>query len=203
MLPGPSSWSTIFDDELSLRRSSSSYHFALNNKLGLELCHTRGSNILSLHHSFDLMSSPIDYIFMKSLDKCVVIIIRILSSSKISIEITRRNTILSLDDLCYLSTILLPSAQHKHVRVLCYTLSSLLSSIWSSLPWSITISYVKNVMRITPPLKNSWYGDTSHPHHSFLVPVLFLTGIPTIELWGVNSKLLATLLLWSNGRVSF
>ena len=36
VLPGPSSRSTIFDDELTLRRSSSSYHFALNNKLGFE-----------------------------------------------------------------------------------------------------------------------------------------------------------------------
>ena len=101
------------------------------------------------------------------------------------------------------STSLLRSLQQKLVCVLCYTSSSLLPSICSSLPWSITIFYVKKVVRITPPLKNSWYGDTSHPHHSFLVPVLFLTGIPTIELWGVNSKLLATLLLWSNGRVSF
>ena len=36
VLPGPSSRSTISDDELTLRRSSSSYHFALNNKLGFE-----------------------------------------------------------------------------------------------------------------------------------------------------------------------
>ena len=70
------------------------------------------------------------------------------------------------------STTLLPSIQHKLVRVLCYTLRSLLSNICSSLAWSITIFYDKNVMRITPPLKNSWYSDTSHHHHSFLVPVL-------------------------------
>ena len=36
VLPGPSSRSTIFADELTLRRSSLSYHFALNNKLGFE-----------------------------------------------------------------------------------------------------------------------------------------------------------------------
>ena len=47
------------------------------------------------------MSSSTDYIFMKSLDKCVVIIINILSSSRISIEFMMRNTILALDDLCY------------------------------------------------------------------------------------------------------
>ena len=46
-------------------------------------------------------------------------------------------------------------------------------------------------------LRNSWYSDTSHHHHSFLVLVLFLTGKPTNGLWGVNSKLLATLLLQS------
>ena len=95
------------------------------------------------------------------------------------------------------STILLPSIQHKLVRVLCCTLISLLSSLSYVLPWSITIFYVKNVVRITPPLKNSWYSDTSHHHHSFLVPVLFLNEIPTNGLWCVNSKLLATLLLWS------
>ena len=46
------------------------------------------------------MSSPIDYIFMKSLNECVVIIISIRSSSRISIEFMMRNTILALDDLC-------------------------------------------------------------------------------------------------------
>ena len=34
-----------------------------------------------------------------------------------------------------------------------------------------------------------------------LVPVLFSTGIPTMELWRVNSKLLATLLLWSEWAI--
>ena len=95
MLPGPSSRSTNFDGELILRRSSSSYHFSLNNKIDFELCHTLGSNNLSLHHSFDLMSSPIDYIFMKSLNKCVAIITNILSCSRISIEFMMRNTILA------------------------------------------------------------------------------------------------------------
>ena len=32
--------------------------------------------------------------------------------------------------------------------------------------------YVKDVARIAPPLNNSWYSDTSHKHHYFLVPVL-------------------------------
>ena len=34
-----------------------------------------------------------------------------------------------------------------------------------------------------------------------LVPVLFSTGIPTMELWRVNSKLLTTLLLWSEWAI--
>ena len=95
------------------------------------------------------------------------------------------------------STTLLPSIQHKLVRVLCCTLISLLSSLWYVLPWSITIFYVKYVVRISPPRMTSWYSDTSPHHHSFLVPVLFLKGIPTNGLWCVNSKLLATLMLWS------
>ena len=36
VLPGPYSRSTTFDDELSLRRFSSSYRFTSNNKLDLE-----------------------------------------------------------------------------------------------------------------------------------------------------------------------
>ena len=40
------------------------------------------------------------------------------------------------------------------------------------LPWSITIFDVKNVVRIAPPLKNSWRNDTSHHHHSFLGPCI-------------------------------
>ena len=94
VLPGPSSRSTIFDDELTLRRSSSSYHFALHNKLGFELCRTLGSYNLSLHHYFDLMSYLIDYIFMNSRDKGFEIV-NILSSSRISIGFMMRNTILA------------------------------------------------------------------------------------------------------------
>ena len=99
------------------------------------------------------------------------------------------------------STTLLPSLEHKLVCVLCYTLRSLLFSICSSLPWSITIYYVKKVMRITPPLKNSWYGDTSHPHHSFLVLVFIPAGVLTSEWCCLNSALLATLLLWSEWAI--
>ena len=67
----------------------------------------------------------------------------------------------------------------------------------SSLPWRITAFYVKNVVGISPPLKNSWYSDTSHHHHSFLVLILILTGIPTSERCYLDFVLLATRLLWS------
>ena len=96
------------------------------------------------------MSSPTDYIF-----KCVVVIINILSSSKIYIEFLMRNTILAPQWFVLSPTTLLPSVQHKLIRVLCYTLRSLLSSICSSLPWNITTFYVKNVVVILPPLENS------------------------------------------------
>jgi hypothetical protein len=64
------------------------------------------------------------------------------------------------------------------------------------LPWSITVSYVEYVVRIAPPLWNSWHSDTSHYHRSFLVPVLILTGIPICKRCCLDSILLATLLLW-------
>ena len=56
---------------------------------------------------------------------------------------------LPLDELCYHRQVI-AFPQHKLVRVMCYTLSSLLSNIWSSLPWSITIFYIKDVVLSTP-----------------------------------------------------
>ena len=73
-------------------------HFVIppgTTSMNPSLCRTHGTNNLSLHHAFDLMSWPIDYIIMKPLDKCVVIIIYILSSYRISIEFVMRNTILA------------------------------------------------------------------------------------------------------------
>jgi hypothetical protein len=55
---------------------------------------------------------------------------------------------------------------------------NLLSSLKYVLPCSITVFYVKNVVRIVPPLSNSWYSGTSRHHRSFFVPVLILTGVP-------------------------
>ena len=74
---------------------------------------------------------------------------------------------------------------------------NLLSSLYSVLSWSITAFYAEYVVRIAPPLWNSWHSDTSHRHLSFLVPVLILTGIPICKQCYLNSVLLATLLLWS------
>ena len=100
---------------------------------------------------------------------------------------------LSLDDLWY------------HGQHYCLPSNTNLIMLWSSLPsslcyvlpWSITIFYVKDIVRIAPPLKNSWYGNTSRHLHHFLVPVVFLTIIPTSERCCLDSFLLATLLLWS------
>ena len=117
------------------------------------LCPTHGSNNLPLHYSFDLMSSLIDYIFMKSLDKCVVIIINLMSSSRISIEFMMRNTILAPDDLCYLWPLI------------CLPFNTNLFVFWV-IPWdpyypAFVLSYlgvlpsfsIKDVVRTAPPLK--------------------------------------------------
>ena len=79
--------------------------------------------------------------------KFIVIIINILTPSRISIEFMMTSTILSPRRIVLSPTTLLLPLQHKLVRV---------SSNYSSLPWSITIFYVKNVVRISPPLDNSW-----------------------------------------------
>ena len=92
---------------------------------------------------------------MESLNKCIMIIINILSSSKIYIEFLMRNSILAPQWFVLTLTTLLPSVQHKLIRVLCYTLRSLLSDICSSFPWIDTTYYVKNVVVILPPLENS------------------------------------------------
>ena len=143
------------------------------------------------------MSSPIDYIFMKYLDKCVVIIISISSSSKISIEFMVINTILDLDDLCYHRPLYwLPS--NTNLFVFCV------------IPWVPCYpAFVLLYLGVLPSLmsRKSWEfhhllwildtGNTSHHHLSFLVPVLVLTGIPTSERYCVDFVLLKTLLLWS------
>ena len=150
------------------------------------------------HHSFDLMSSSINYIFLKTSRQ----ICRDHCQQFDFFQVMCRNSgweipSLPLDEIVLSSTIFLPPP-NTNLFIFCdVSWFPLLSNLCYVLPWSITIFDVKNVVSITPPLKNSWYSDTSHHHHSFLVPVLFLNEIPTNGLWCVNSKLLATLLLWS------
>ena len=118
MLLGPSSCSTIFDDKLSLHQFSSSYHFTLNRKLDFEFVLYPCSNNLPFHHSFDLLSSLIDYIFKKTFDKCVVIILNVMRSSMISIDFPMRNTILTPRWFVLPSTTPLPFFHHKLVLLL-------------------------------------------------------------------------------------
>ena len=86
------------------------------------------------------MSSPIDYIFLKSLDNCVVLV-NILSSSDISIEFVVRNTILDLRWFELSSTTPRVSFPTHVWSCLGYTLDSLLFLqlfleyfLWSSTP---------------------------------------------------------------------
>ena len=67
--------------------------------------------------------------------------------------------------------------------------SSFLSSLCYVLDWSITVLHVKDIVRISPPLENSWCIITSRHLCSFLGPsLLFLIGIPTTGLWCVKFK---------------
>ena len=134
------------------------------------LCRNGGSNNLLLHHSFDLMSSLIDYICMKSLDNCVVIIINLMSSSRNSIEFMMGNTILAPRWFLFSSTTLLPSVQHN-LFVFCVNLEIPATQQLIFLTSEVLPSlFVKNVVRISPPLNNSWYLNTSCHLRSFLGP---------------------------------
>ena len=124
-----------------------------------------------------------------------MIIVNSLTSSKLCVEIQDEKYHPCPSMNCVIIDNILASPQHKLVHILCCILISLLSNLCYVLPWSITIFDVKNVENITPPIKNSWYSDTSHHHHSFLVLVLIPTGVPTSERCCLDSALLATLLL--------
>ena len=162
------------------------------------LCRTHGSNNFLFHHSVDLMSSPISYIFSKPLDKCVVIVINIPRSSKISIEFLMRNSILCPRWFGLSSTTLFHSLQHKTCS--CFMLYLEFLAIQLMLCSTLEYCYLlcQECHGKFSTLKNSWYKWylLTSPF-LFLVLVLFLTRIPTNGLWCVNSKLLATLLLWS------
>jgi hypothetical protein len=114
------------DSALSYIKLSTSYCLSWKATLTLRLHLACGSNNLLLHHSFGLMSLPIDYIFMEPSTKFVVIIANILTSSKIWIEFMMGKIILAPRWFVLPSTAFLPSLQHKLVHVLCCTLSSFL-----------------------------------------------------------------------------
>ena len=63
---------------------------------------------------------------------------------------------LPLDDSCSHRPLYCIPSNTKLVPVLCYTLSSLLSNICSSLPWSITIFYIQDVVLSTPGRRPYW-----------------------------------------------
>ena len=98
----PYSRSTIFDDQLSLHRFPHLIVLPRTTNLIPSLCHICGSNNLLLHQSF-LLDAVADQLLLRgsSRQQIVVIIINILTPSRISIEFMMRNTILALDDLCY------------------------------------------------------------------------------------------------------
>ena len=91
------------------------------------------------HHSFDLMSSSINYIFLKTSRQ----ICRDHCQQFDFFQVVCRNSgweipSLPLDELCYhRQHYCLP--QHKLVHILCCILISLLSSLYDVLPWSITV----------------------------------------------------------------
>ena len=147
------------------------------------------------------MSSLVDYIFVKSLDKCVVIIIDLMSSSRISIEFMMRNTILALDDLCYhLPLYCLPTNTSLFVFgvipwVPCYPAIVLLylgtlTSLMSSMLWEFyhLLRILGMVILLTITIL-SW------------VLMLVPTGVPTSERCCSDSALLATLLLWGEWAI--
>ena len=116
------------------------------------------------------MSSLVDYIFMKSLNKCVVIIINLMSSSKNSIEFMMGNTILAPWWFLFSSTTLLPSVQHNlfvfgvNLEITANQQSIFLTSV------VLPSLFGKNAVRISPPLNNSWYHNTTCHLRSFLGP---------------------------------
>ena len=134
------------------------------------------------------MSSPIDYTFMKSLDKCVVIIMSILSPSRISIEFMMRKTILSLDDLCY------------HRPLYCLPSNTNLF-VFCVIPWDPYYpAFVPLYFGVLPNFISRMSWEFHHllrildivihlaVYIQFLVPMLILTEVPTNELWCVKFK---------------
>ena len=170
MLPGLSSRSTNFRRWDELKTIFLVILFCLEHQAWFWVCRIRGSNDPSLHHCFFLMSSLFDCFFVKSLDNCVVIIINLMSSSKNSIEFMMGNTILAPRWFLFSSTTLLPSVQHN-LFAFCVNLEITATQQLIFLTSEVLPSlFVKSVVRISPPLNNSWYLNTSCHLRSFLGP---------------------------------
>ena len=153
MLPSPYSQSTTFGDELSLRRSSLSYRSTLNDKLEFEFVSYSWSQDHFIS-SFLWLDVIADRLHLQETSRQNL---SWSSSTFWALPGYQLNSwweipSLPLKDLCY------------HEQHYCLPSNTNLFMLWSSLlsricslPWSITIFYVKNVVRISPPLKNSWY----------------------------------------------
>ena len=74
---------------------------------------------------------------------------------------------LPLDDLCYHRQRYCPPPSNSDLIMLW---SSFLSSLCYVRHISITVLHVKDIVRISPPLENSWYSNTSRHLHLFYDP---------------------------------
>ena len=154
------------------------------------VCRTYGLNNFSLHHSVDLMSSPIGYIFLKPLDKCVVIIINILTPSKISIEFMMRNTILALDEFYY----------HRPLYCLPTNTSLFVFGVIPSVPCYPAIGFL--YLGTLPSIMSSMFWEFHHllriRDTVMLLAITILYLVPVLsELHCANLISPATLLLQS------
>ena len=166
------------------------------------LCRICGSNNLLLHQSFCLMQSLINCFFVDPLDN------KMSWSSSIKCRDHHQhfdsfqdiNGI--LDDKCHPRSVVIWVTINNILTFLssqtcsCYG-CNLLYSLYYDLPCSITAFLSRMLWELLHLLRILDIVILLAISICFLIPVLFLTGKPTIELWCATSKLLATLLLWS------
>ena len=117
------------------------------------------------------MSSPIDCFFVEPLDQ-ICRDHHILTPSRISIKFMMTSTILAPRWFVLSSTTLLLSLQHKLVRVLCYTFSSMLPSI------------VLLYLGILPPFMSRMSWEF---HHLLIILGIMIRHTITILYWVARS----------------
>ena len=111
------------------------------------------------------------------------------------------NTILAPRWFLFSSTTLLPSVQHN-LFAFCVNLEITATQQLIFLTSEVLPSlFVKNVVRISPPLNNSWYHNTSCHLRSFLGPRIVFNRNTDNGAMTCEFKLLATLLLWSEWAI--